>query len=155
MDFHRLLKEIIMKTKIILFLLFLTINHYSQVQLGPIAGAVTETSAVILIKTYSPDQEVIIELFTQDDVENSIYSEAFITEEENYNYVKIPVNNLMPTQLITIVLSLMNFLQENGTHFRLFLKIKNIVFLSASVPVSSQAGENLILKYFRLLQMTR
>jgi phosphodiesterase/alkaline phosphatase D-like protein len=96
MDFHRLLSESEMKNKIILFLLFLTINHYSQVQLGPIAGAVTETSAVILIKTYSSDQEVIIELFTQDDVENTIYSEAIITEEENYNYVKIPVNDLMP-----------------------------------------------------------
>lgn len=84
-----------MNTKIFIFLLTAFIIK-AQVQVGPIAGAVTDTSAVILVKTYSPNQEVKIELFTQNDVENSIYSESVKSLSENYNYVKIPVKSLKP-----------------------------------------------------------
>lgn len=84
-----------MNTKVLIFLLTAFIIK-AQVQLGPIVGAVTETSAVVLVKTYSPEQEVKIELFTQNDVENSIYSESTKSLAENYNYIKIPINNLKP-----------------------------------------------------------
>ncbi|RPI72967.1 MAG: hypothetical protein EHM47_07070 [Ignavibacteriales bacterium] len=83
--------------KAILILLVLLYNYsYSQVHFGPIAGAVTSISAVIVVKTYSPGQEVAIELFTQDDVENSLFSNAVLSDEENYNYVKIKIDNLKP-----------------------------------------------------------
>jgi len=85
-----------MKIKFLFLLFILNFSVYSQVQLGPIAGAVTETSAVVVVKTYSPEQEVTIELFTQDDVENSIYTKNIKSFAENYNYVKIPVRNLKP-----------------------------------------------------------
>jgi|SRR5690554_5133400 len=84
-----------MKSILILFL-FLYNYSYSQVQLGPIAGAVTDTSADILVKTYSPKQEIQIELFTQQDVENSLFSQRVHSEEEKYNYVKIKIDNLKP-----------------------------------------------------------
>ncbi len=85
-----------MKIRLLLFILISAKTIFAQVQLGPIVGAVTETSAVVLVKTYSPGQEVKIELFTQNDVENSIYSDSIKSLAENYNYVKIPVNNLKP-----------------------------------------------------------
>jgi alkaline phosphatase D len=85
-----------MKIKFFSLFAMLNLSLFGQVQVGPIIGAVTETSAIVLVKTYPPEQEVIIELFTQKDVENSIYTQAFKTEEEKYNYVKIPVNNLEP-----------------------------------------------------------
>ena len=85
-----------MKIKFIILLLALSISNYSQVQLGPIVGAVTEISAEVLVKTYSTDQEVTVELFTQDAVGNSIYSDSTKSLAENYNYVKISINNLKP-----------------------------------------------------------
>jgi len=45
-----------MKIKFLFLLLILNFSGYSQVQLGPIAGAVTETSSVVVVKTYSPEQ---------------------------------------------------------------------------------------------------
>ena len=85
-----------MKKFFLLFLSILNTSLLSQVQLGPIAGGVTDTSAIILVKTFSPEQEVKIELFTQSDVENSVFSDSINSLAENYNYVKIPVNNLKP-----------------------------------------------------------
>jgi len=84
-----------MKNQLLTLLLISTISIKAQVQLGPIVGGVTDSSAIILVKTYS-EQEVEIELFTQEDVENSVYSERVKPLTENYNYVKIPINNLKP-----------------------------------------------------------
>lgn len=80
----------------LLFIIFLiTLTLKAQVQLGPIVGAVTDSSAVVLVKTYS-EQDVVIELFTQKDVENSLYSKSAGSVAENYNYVKIPISDLQP-----------------------------------------------------------
>jgi len=62
-----------MKNQLLTLLLISTISIKAQVQLGPIVGGVTDSSAIILVKTYS-EQEVEIELFTQEDFENSVYS---------------------------------------------------------------------------------
>jgi alkaline phosphatase D len=79
------------KNLYLLFLLFQT--SFSQVQLGPFVGGVTENSAVVIVKTYG-EQDVAIELFTQEDVETSLYSETVKALNEHFNYVKIPLHNL-------------------------------------------------------------
>ena len=58
-------------------------------------GGVTENSAIVLVKTYKP-QSVQIELFSEQNPHPSIYSETVVSDTLNYNYVKIPVQNLSP-----------------------------------------------------------
>jgi alkaline phosphatase D len=85
-----------MKPKLSLLLVFIICTQaYTQLHLGPIAGSVTGSSAVVLVKTYKP-QPVQIELFSESNPNPSIYSETFISDTTNYNYVKIPVDKLTP-----------------------------------------------------------
>jgi alkaline phosphatase D len=82
-----------MKT-IILILLFHSVS-FSQLLLGPYTGAVTESSAVFIVKT-EPVKEVQIELFTDGNEAASIRSSAVKPLKENYYYSKIEVENLQP-----------------------------------------------------------
>jgi len=85
-----------MKTRLIFALLFgISISSFAQLNLGPIVGGVTENSAIVLVKTYKP-QSVQIELFSEQNPNPSIYSETVVSDTINYNYVKIPVQNLSP-----------------------------------------------------------
>ena len=85
-----------MKTNLIFTVLFgISISNFAQLNLGPIVGGVTENSAIVLVKTYKP-QSVQIELFSEQNPHPSIYSETVISDTLNYNYVKIPVQNLSP-----------------------------------------------------------
>lgn len=85
-----------MKTKLILaILLGISLSNFAQLNLGPIVGGVTQNSAIILVKTYKP-QTVQIELFSEQNLHPSLYSEIVISDTNNYNYVKIHVQNLSP-----------------------------------------------------------
>jgi len=85
-----------MKTKLILVLVFtFSTLSFAQLNLGPFVGGVTHNSAIILVKTYKP-QTVQIELFSDSNPHPSVYSETFVSDTNNYNYVKIPVQNLSP-----------------------------------------------------------
>ncbi|HAB53353.1 MAG TPA: hypothetical protein DCE80_14475, partial [Ignavibacteriales bacterium] len=85
-----------MKTKLILVLVFtFSTLSFAQLNLGPLVGGVTHNSAIILVKTYKP-QTVQIELFSESNPHPSVYSETFVSDTNNYNYVKIPVQNLSP-----------------------------------------------------------
>lgn len=81
--------------RIFLLLFVFTIQNYAQLHLGPLVGAVTENSVVVLVKTYKA-QPVQIELFTQENPNPSIYSHTVSSSESNYNYVKIEVKDLLP-----------------------------------------------------------
>ncbi len=117
-----------MKIKLLLLIFLFNIISYTQVQLGPIVGAVDETSAVVLVKTYSPGQEVIIELFTQDDVDNSIYSNAVVSGVDDYNYVKIPLNNLKPNTTYYYRAIVNRFPSRRWNSFQTFPKSKEYNF---------------------------
>ena len=85
-----------MKTKLIIVLVFtFSTLSFAQLNLGPLVGGVTHNSAIILVKTYKP-QTVQIELFSDSNPHPSVYSETFVSDTNNYNYVKIPVQNLSP-----------------------------------------------------------
>jgi len=85
-----------MKIKLILAILFgISISNFAQLNLGPIVGGVTQNSAIVLVKTYKP-QTVQIELFSEKNPQPSIYSETVMSDTNNYNYVKIPIQNLSP-----------------------------------------------------------
>lgn len=85
-----------MKAISILSLIFIfSIQNNAQLQLGPIVGAVTENSAVVLVKTYKP-QMVQIEFFIQENPTPSIFSSTVSSLEANYNYVKIEIKDLIP-----------------------------------------------------------
>jgi alkaline phosphatase D len=85
-----------MKIKLLLIILFsISVAIYAQLNLGPIVGGVTESSAIFLVKTYKP-QSVQIELFSEGNPYPSIYSETVVSDTSNFNYVKIPVQNLNP-----------------------------------------------------------
>lgn len=85
-----------MKTKLIIVLVFtFSTLSFAQLNLGPFVGGVTHNSAIILVKTYKP-QTVQIELFSESNSHPSVYSETFVSDTNNYNYVKIPVQNLSP-----------------------------------------------------------
>lgn len=85
-----------MKIKLILaYFLFLTISNFAQLNLGPIVGGVTDNSAIFLVKAYKP-QSVQIELFTEENPHPSLFTESVVSDTNNYNYVKIPANNLNP-----------------------------------------------------------
>lgn len=89
-------QRIIMKSIFILaVIIYLEAPNFAQLNLGPIVGAVTQNSAVILVKTYKP-QTVQIELFTQEIPHPSIFSDTFTSDTSNYNYLKIPIVNLKP-----------------------------------------------------------
>lgn len=81
--------------RIIILFLTVPVLLFPQVNLGPFAGAVTESSAEFIVKAYSP-QPVKIELFKDGDVANSIYSDEKSADTVNYNYVKLKVNGLEP-----------------------------------------------------------
>lgn len=85
-----------MKTKLFFaILLGFYISNFAQLNLGPIVGGVTQNSAIVLVKTYKP-QSVQIELFPENNPQPSIYSATIVSDTTNYNYVKIPVQNLSP-----------------------------------------------------------
>src|SRR3989337_445551 len=85
-----------MKIKLILAILFgISISNFAQLNLGPIVGGVTQNSAIVLVKTYKP-QTVQIESFSEKNPQPSIYSETVMSDTNNYNYVKIPIQNLSP-----------------------------------------------------------
>lgn len=81
--------------KTILFLLFcgLTASNFAQIYLGPFVGSVTSNSAVFIVKTYKP-QTIQMELFSQEKPYPSIYSQNIVSDTNNYNYIKIHVDNL-------------------------------------------------------------
>ncbi len=88
-----------MKIKLIFaILLGYSVFNFAQLNLGPIVGGVTENSAIVLVKTYKP-QSVQIELFSEQNPHPSIYSETVVSDTLNYNYVKIPVQNLSPNTI--------------------------------------------------------
>jgi alkaline phosphatase D len=118
-----------MKINYCFFILLIISTFLSgQVQRGPIIGAVTENSAVALVKTYSPDQEVIIELFTQEDLDKSIYSLPIISRKENYNYVKIGINNLNPNTTYYYRAIIDKFPSYKWSSFQTFPQDKNYNF---------------------------
>lgn len=80
---------------LISFLILLNTIIYSQVQYGPFVGAVSENSAVFVVKTYS-NQKVAIEYSTDRDFKNSFRSEGKKTNDSLFNFIKIEINNLQP-----------------------------------------------------------
>lgn len=78
---------------IFLFCFLVQIQIASQVQLGPFAGAVTDSSADFIVKVYS-SQKVQIELFEDGNL-NSIFSESAVSDTL-YNYAKINIRGLKP-----------------------------------------------------------
>jgi alkaline phosphatase D len=81
--------------RITIILLIFTLSLNAQVHLGPFVGAVTDSSSVFIVKTYT-EQKVMIELFTRNDVNNSIFSSEEITDSSNYLYTKIYLTGLKP-----------------------------------------------------------
>ena len=117
-----------MKTGLLFCLITFAVIVNAQVQFGPIVGAVTDTSAIVLVKTYSPDQEVNIELFTQADVAHSIFSAKIKSTKENYNYVKIPVNNLTPNTTYYYRAIVNGFASKKWNSFKTFPVEKDCSF---------------------------
>lgn len=80
--------------KLLINLLLFSALGIAQVQLGPFSGSVTSSSAQFIVKTFG-SQKVLIELFAENDVENSIFSIEQITDT-TFGYAKIPIFNLKP-----------------------------------------------------------
>ncbi len=62
---------------------------------GPVVGAVTENSAVILVKPVKPS-EIKFQISEDSTFSNSFYSEEIRSDQNNYNFTKVSVNNLSP-----------------------------------------------------------
>jgi alkaline phosphatase D len=113
--------------KLAIILLALTFSLNAQVHLGPFVGAVTDSSAIFVVKTYS-EQKVKIELFTQDDVDNSIFSAIEVTDSSNYLYTKIPVTGLKPNTTYFYRSVVDGFRSKRWHSFQTFPKEKNYSF---------------------------
>jgi len=137
-----------MKIKLILAILFgISISNFAQLNLGPIVGGVTQNSAIVLVKTYKP-QTVQIELFSEKNPQPSIYSETVMSDTNNYNYVKIPIQNLSPNTNYYYRAIVDGMKSNAGTHLKLSLQKKITVFLLVLVLVSNQVIQNGIPKFF-------
>lgn len=62
---------------------------------GPIVGAVTENSAVFIVKPVKPS-EIKFQISEDSAFSNSFYSEEIRSDQNNYNFTKLPVSNLSP-----------------------------------------------------------
>lgn len=62
---------------------------------GPIVGAVTEKSAVFLVKPLKQSQ-IKFQISEDSSFSNSFYSEETTSDQNNFNFTKIPVSNLSP-----------------------------------------------------------
>lgn len=62
---------------------------------GPLAGGVTETSAVLLVKTDS-DSKVRFQLSTDSSFTDPFYTEEVVNDISTYNYTKIQIGDLKP-----------------------------------------------------------
>ena len=113
-------------TLIIYFFLYTTVS-LGQLHLGPIVGGVTESSAVVLVKTYKT-QPVQIELFSEDNPNPSIYSEIFISDTINYNYVKIPFQGLLSNTRYFYRAIVDGIKSKRWHSFRTFPSEKNVSF---------------------------
>jgi len=60
---------------------------------GPVVGAVSENSAVFLVKPVKPSQ-IKFQISEDSAFSNSFYSDEIRSDQNNYNFVKIPVSNL-------------------------------------------------------------
>jgi len=62
---------------------------------GPIVGAVTENSAMFIVKPVKPS-EIKFQISEDSAFSNSFYSEEIRSDQNNYNFTKITVSNLSP-----------------------------------------------------------
>jgi alkaline phosphatase D len=81
--------------KYLLYIILFNVSLYPQTELGPFAGAVTESSAAFIVKLNKPGP-VRIDLHKENDQSNIISSETVNTQKTGYNYAKIKVEGLSP-----------------------------------------------------------
>jgi alkaline phosphatase D len=116
-----------MLKNILLFLFITSIICKAQLHSGPFAGAVTTNAAQFIVKTYS-EQTVKIELFSETEVDKSIYSIEQTALDTNYNYVKLPMFDLKPNTTYYYRAIVDNIPSKRWHQFKTFPAEKNTNF---------------------------
>ncbi|HRE40564.1 MAG TPA: alkaline phosphatase D family protein [Ignavibacteria bacterium] len=81
---------------LILSFLFNFNNLSDSIVSGPFVGAVTDKSATFIIKTLEENSTVKIELSESENFSNSIFTDEYISEGKNFNFVKPEIKSLKP-----------------------------------------------------------